>query len=65
MLEKKEEIQTKNSAGKILKIEKESIIVGCENASIRIFNVQPQSKKEMNILSYINGKRLSIEDTLS
>ena len=54
-----------NKNGKILSIDKNSIVVGCEKGSIRIFKVQPASKKEMDISSYINGKRLSIADTLS
>ena len=54
-----------NSIGKILKIDSDSIVVGCEKGTLRIFRVQPQSKKEMDILSYINGKRLTLEDTLS
>jgi len=62
---KLEDEQSKNDAGKILKIDNDSILVGCNNGSIRIFRVQPQSKKEMDILSYINGKRLSVEDYLS
>ena len=52
-------------SGKILSIDKTSIVVGCKIGTIRIFKVQPQSKKEMDILSYINGKRLSVADTLS
>jgi len=60
-----EDKDSSNKAGKILKIESDSIVVGCEIGSLRIFNVQPQSKKEMDIISYINGKRLAVEDTLS
>ncbi|MCK4874949.1 MAG: methionyl-tRNA formyltransferase [Sulfurimonas sp.] len=59
------ETTSKNESGKILHVDKESIVVGCEEGSIKIFRVQPQSKKEMDILSYINGKRLSVADTLS
>jgi len=59
------EITSLNENGKILSIDKDSVVVGCENGSIRIFKVQPASKKEMDILSYINGKRLSLADTLS
>ena len=51
------------TAGTILKIESDSIVVGCERGSLKIFNVQPQSKKEMSIIAYINGKRLALEDT--
>jgi len=54
-----------NQIGKILKIDSDSIVVGCEKGTIRVFRVQPQSKKEMDIISYINGKRLTLADTLS
>jgi methionyl-tRNA formyltransferase len=60
-----EEDASTNEMGKILQIQKDSIVVGCQKGSIRIFSVQPQSKKEMNVISYINGKRLNIEDYLS
>ncbi len=60
-----EDSNSSNSIGKILKIDSDSIVVGCEKGTLRIFRVQPQSKKEMDILSYINGKRLTLEDTLS
>jgi len=51
--------------GQILSIDNDSVVVGCKKGSIRIFRVQPASKKEMDVISYINGKRLSLEDTLS
>ncbi|MFA6190841.1 MAG: methionyl-tRNA formyltransferase [Sulfurimonas sp.] len=56
---------SKNEMGKILQIDSSSIVVGCEEGSIRIFRVQPESKNEMDIISYINGKRLALEDILS
>lgn len=56
---------SKNTIGQILKIEKDSIVIGCEHGSLKIFKVQPQSKKEMSVLSYINGKRLNLADTFS
>ncbi len=59
------ESYSKNEAGKIIAINKESIDIACEIGSIRIKRVQPQSKKEIDSLSYINGKRLSLEDYLS
>ena len=55
---------TLGEAGKILEINNDSIVVSCEKGSLRIYTVQPQSKKEMSIVSYINGKRLGLEDTL-
>jgi len=60
-----EESQSSNMAGKILKIENRSVVVGCKIGSIRIFNVQAPSKKEVDILSYCNGKRLSLADIIS
>ena len=56
---------TINNAGEILSIEKNHIVVGCTKGTIKIYTVQPQSKKEMDVLSFVNGKRLSIEDYLS
>jgi len=60
-----EECDSKNEPGKILLIDKESIVVGCNSGSIRLFRVQPNSKKEMDVLSYINGQRLGVEDYLT
>ena len=56
---------THNNAGEILVIEKEYIVVGCTQGSLKINRVQPQSKKEMDVVSYINGKRLALADILS
>ena len=56
---------TLNNPGEILSIKKDSIVVGCAKGTIKIDKVQPKSKKEMDVLSYINGKRLSLEDYLS
>ncbi|WP_345993782.1 methionyl-tRNA formyltransferase [Sulfurimonas sp. HSL-1716] len=52
-------------AGKILEINDDHIVVGCTLGAIKIYRVQPASKKEMDILSYINGKHLKVEDYLS
>jgi methionyl-tRNA formyltransferase len=65
---KKVSIEDKNSSnisGKILQIDSDSIVVGCSNGSLRIFSVQAPSKNEVDVISYINGKRLSLEDTIS
>lgn len=56
---------TLNNAGEILTIEKDYIVVGCSKGTIKINKVQPQSKKEMEISAYINGKRLTLADNLS
>ena len=54
-----------HEAGEILKIDKASIVVGCTKGSVSIELVQPASKKEMSVISYLNGKRLSLADTLA
>jgi len=59
------ENETQNESAKVLKVEKDSIIVGCKRGTIRVYAVQPESKKEMDSLSYINGKRIGVADTLS
>ncbi len=56
---------SQNESGKILDIEKDGIVIGCEKGSIKVLSVQPESKNEMDVISYINGKRLNIADTLS
>jgi methionyl-tRNA formyltransferase len=60
-----EENNSQNEAGKILAISKESIVVACQKGSLEIFKVQAPSKKEVDVLAYVNGKRLSVEDILS
>ncbi|MEA3498842.1 MAG: methionyl-tRNA formyltransferase [Campylobacterota bacterium] len=54
-----------NKPGEILEINKNSIIVGCLKGKIEIIDVQPASKKQMNIVDYIRGKRLEVADCLS
>jgi len=53
-----------NVAGEILEIKKESIVVGCQKGSVEIFEIQPHSKKAMNIIDYLNGRGLKIGDNL-
>jgi methionyl-tRNA formyltransferase len=50
--------------GEILEIKKSSIIVGCKKGKLEIFKVQPPSKKVMDAVSYIRGKRLGLGDSL-
>lgn len=59
------EYESKNESGKILDIQKDGIIIGCKVGTIKVITIQPESKNEMSALSYINGKRLNIADTLS
>lgn len=50
--------------GEILAINKEGIVVGCKEGSLRILMVQAPSKKEVDAVSYVNGKRLGVGDIL-
>ncbi len=54
-----------HKAGEILAIEKEAVTVGCVKGSVSIELVQPVSKNEMSVIAYLNGKRLSLADTLA
>lgn len=54
-----------NRAGEILSIEDAGVIVGCKKGSLRVELVQPASKNEMSAIAYLNGKRLSLADTLA
>jgi len=59
------ESEKAHKSGEILAVEKEFIVVGCTKGSVAIELVQPASKKEMSVISYLNGKRLSLADTLA
>ena len=60
-----ESTEGSHKAGEILTIDKDSIVVGCNEGSLRIYRLQPPSKKEMDATAYVNGKRLSVADTLA
>ena len=49
----------------ILEIHKDHIVVSCNKGSLKIYEVQPASKKAMNVIDYIRGKRLEIGSILS
>ena len=57
-------LKIKDEKGKIIEVDREFIIVGCKKGSLKIFSLQPPSKKEMKAVDYLRGKRLSIGDTL-
>ena len=52
-----------NDPGRIVAIEDDGVVVGCKRGSLKIVRVQPPSKKEMDALSYIRGRRLGVGDT--
>ncbi|MGB5966260.1 MAG: methionyl-tRNA formyltransferase [Sulfurimonadaceae bacterium] len=59
------ECEKNHKEGEILSVDKETITVGCTKGSVSIELVQPASKKEMSVIAYLNGKRLSLADTMA
>ena len=59
------ECKSSNKSGEIIKINKNYVLVGCDLGSLKIFSVQPNSKKTMNIIDYLRGSRLEIGNYLS
>jgi methionyl-tRNA formyltransferase len=52
-------------AGEILEINKDYVVIGCKNGSLKLFSIQPNSKKEMKAYDYVNGKRFKVGDIIS
>ncbi|SHO80936.1 Methionyl-tRNA formyltransferase [hydrothermal vent metagenome] len=59
------ESNTQNEAGKILEINSDNIVVGCLRGTISIKEVQPISKKAMDIKSYIVGRGIKVGDYIT
>jgi len=59
------ETTSKNTPSQIIAIEKTFVIVGCGKGTIKIIDVQPQSKKQMSVVDYIRGARLEVGDSIS
>jgi methionyl-tRNA formyltransferase len=47
-------------ANTIIGIDKDCVIVTCKSGALKLKKVQPSSKKEMNAIDYIRGKRLEL-----
>ena len=60
-----EDETSSGTAGEIVRIDKESIVVQCAKGSLRIMTVQAPSKQEGNAVSYLNGKRIACGHTLA
>ena len=50
--------------GEILSIGEEGVTVACRRGALLVKSVQPPSKKAMDAISYIRGKRLKVADLL-
>ena len=60
-----ESVEGSYKEGEILEIGDDFALIGCIEGSLKITKVQAPSKKEVDILSYLRGKRLEVGDTLS
>lgn len=58
------EIQERHKAYKILGFEDESVIIGCEEGSVKIGTIQPPSKKAVQAKAYCVGRGIKVGDTL-
>ena len=54
-----------NTAGEILEIAKDYIVVGCEKGKLKIKTLQAPSKNAINGVDYIRGQRLELGDILA
>ncbi|MDD2266434.1 methionyl-tRNA formyltransferase [Sulfuricurvum sp.] len=61
---KLEEELSSGTAGMILSMDKESIVVQCGKGSLRIIKVQAPSKQETSVVDYLNGKRIGCGNPL-
>ena len=59
-----ESTEGRHEPGVIIEIADDSIVVGCKRGPLRVYRLQPPSKKEMDAISYINGQRLKLGDSL-
>ena len=55
---------SENKKGEILEIKKDGVIIGCEKGKVKLIKIQVPGKKEVNILDYVNGKRLKRGDNI-
>jgi methionyl-tRNA formyltransferase len=53
-----------HNEAEILEIDTNSIIVGCKIGKLKIISVQQPSKKEINVVDYLRGRRMEVGDTL-
>lgn len=60
-----EEEESEGTAGEILAIDVNSIVVACTRGSLRITVLQAPSKQETSAVAYLNGKRLVCGNTLA
>ena len=58
------DIDSFNEKGKIIDIVNNGIIVGCKKGKVKLKKIQVPGKKEIDAISYLNGKRLKIGNNI-
>ena len=58
------ESESSNEKGIILDIVNDGIIVGCKKGSVKLKKIQVPGKKEIDVISYLNGQRLKKGDNI-
>ena len=58
------DIDSNNQKGEIIKILEDGIVVECKKGSVKLKKIQVPGKKEVDAVSYLNGKRLKIGDNI-
>ena len=58
------EDKSNNTKGIILDIKDDGVIIGCKKGSVKLKKIQIPGKKEIDAISYLNGKRLKIGDNV-
>ena len=58
------DVDSNNQKGEIIKILEDGVVVGCKKGSVKLKKIQVPGKKEVDAVSYLNGKRLKIGDNI-
>ncbi|WP_419774718.1 methionyl-tRNA formyltransferase [Halarcobacter sp.] len=58
------EENSSNEEGTILELNKDSVVIACKKGSIEVKTLQAPSKKVINAVDFLKGKRVSVGDVL-
>lgn len=58
------EENSSNEEGTILELNKDSVVIACKKGSIEVKTLQAPSKKAINAVDFLKGKRVSVGDVL-
>lgn len=56
---------SQNRSGEILELDSEKMVIGCQKGKIAIKQLQPQSKKAMDVQSYCVGRGVKVGDYIA